>query len=205
MRKQWTLVNRMLAFDKNQDGKLTRDEVTDHRLLRMFDRADANKDGVLTKDELTAWATRLVAEEGGGQRRRFGFPGGPGGPGGFGPPQPPGQIMPRFVQDELKLTDDQKKQLADLQKEVDDKLAKLLTDEQKKQLKEMRPRFARGPGGRRPGGPGGRGGDGGPGGRGGDGGSGGDGGAGGGDGVPGQDGEPGRPGGPPSAPPGPNR
>jgi len=195
------LVKRMMAFDKNHDGKLTKDEVTDRRLLRMFDRADANKDGVVTKDELTAWATQLVSEEGGnGRRRRFGGPGGPGGPGGFGPPQP-GQIMPRFLQEELKLTDDQKKQLAELQKEVDDKLSKLLTDEQKQQLKDMRPRFARGPGGRRPGaggpgGPGGRGGDGagGAGGRGGEGGRGGDGGRGG---APGQDGQPGGPGGPP--------
>jgi hypothetical protein len=61
----------------------------------------------------------------------------------------PGQILPPFLQDQLKLTDDQKKQLAELQKETDEKLAKLLTDDQKKQLKEMK---ERGPGDRRPGG-----------------------------------------------------
>jgi|SRR5580704_9816104 hypothetical protein len=150
------LVARMMAFDKNKDGKLTREEVTDRRMLRMFDRADVNKDGVVTKEELVAWATKLVADEGGnGGQRRFDFPrmGRPGGPGGFGPPQP-GQIMPRFLQEELKLTDDQKQQVAALQKEVDEKLEKLLTDEQKQQLKELRQRMGRGPGGRRPGGPG---------------------------------------------------
>jgi hypothetical protein len=42
-------VKRMMAFDKNKDGKLTRDEITDKRLLRLFDRADTNKDGVVTK------------------------------------------------------------------------------------------------------------------------------------------------------------
>src|SRR5882724_7960168 len=47
-------VARMMAFDKNKDGKLTRDEVTDERLRSLFDRADANKDGVVTKEELTA-------------------------------------------------------------------------------------------------------------------------------------------------------
>jgi Spy/CpxP family protein refolding chaperone len=59
-------------------------------------------------------------------------------PGGFPPGSPPqpGQIMPGFLQGTLKLTDDQKKQAGELQKDVDAKLDKLLTDEQKKQLKE---------------------------------------------------------------------
>jgi hypothetical protein len=153
------IVSRLMAFDKNKDGKLTRDEITDERLLRLFDRADANKDGVVTKDELVALATKLAAEEtaGGGRRRGFGPPGGPGGfgPGGFGGPPRPGQILPPFLEQELNLTDAQKQQIAVLQKEVDDKLAKVLTDQQKEQLKAMR----RGPGparrGRRgPGGPG---------------------------------------------------
>src|SRR5205807_860842 len=60
--------------------------------------------------------------------------GGPGGPPG-GPPQP-GQLLPSFLRDSLKLTDEQKKQLDAFQKEADGKLDKLLTEEQKKQLKE---------------------------------------------------------------------
>ncbi len=39
------LVARMMAFDKDKDGKLTRSEVTDERLVRLFDRADADKTG----------------------------------------------------------------------------------------------------------------------------------------------------------------
>jgi hypothetical protein len=162
------IVARLMAFDKNKDGKLTRDEVTDERLLRLFDRADANKDGVVTKDELVALATKLVVDEsaGGGRRRGFGPPGGPGGfgPGGFGGPPRPGQILPPFLEQELNLTDAQKQQIAVLQKEVDDKLAKVLTDQQKQQLKEMRRGPRPGGRGRRgPGGPGGGGpGDGGP-------------------------------------------
>lgn len=78
------------------------------------------------------------------------FPGGPGGRGGM--PQP-GQILPGFLQEALKLTDEQKKQIAELQKDVDAKLDKLLTDDQKKQLKELRERGPGGPGGfGRPGG-----------------------------------------------------
>jgi len=78
-----------------------------------------------------------------------GFPGGPPGgfPGGFpgGPvafPQP-GQILSGMHQDQLKLTGKQKKELEALQKEVDAKLAKLLTTDQNKQLQDMR----KGPGG----------------------------------------------------------
>jgi hypothetical protein len=192
------LVTRMMAFDKNKDGKLTKDEVTDERLHRLFDQADTNKDGVVTREELEALAAKLdEADERDGPGGRGGpggpggrGPGGPGGPGGRGPggpggfggpggrgfggPPQPGQVLPTFLQDELKLTADQKKQLEALQKEVDSKLDKILTDEQKKQLKEIRDNPGRGgPGGRGPGGPGGRGGPGG-GGPGGPGGPGGD-------------------------------
>ncbi len=180
----------MMAFNKKKDGKLTRDEVTDERLLRLFDQADTNKDGVVTKEELMALAAKLDADEGqgGGRGGPGGGPavpvvpvlvvrggrgpgGGPGGPGGRGPggPPQPGQIMPVFMQDELKLTDAQKKQLADLQKDVDAKLEKMFTSEQLKQWKEMKENTGRG-------GPSGRGGDRGPGGPGGDRGPGGPGG-----------------------------
>jgi Spy/CpxP family protein refolding chaperone len=67
-----------------------------------------------------------------------GIPGGP--PGGFGPFQPPrpGEILPGFLQDQLKLTVEQKKKLGELQKDVEANLAKLLTAEQKKALDEIR-------------------------------------------------------------------
>jgi spore coat protein CotH len=74
-----------------------------------------------------------------------------GGPG-FGPPgggfimmRPnPGEVLPPPLQDVLQLTEEQKKKLAELQKDVDAKLEKLLTEDQRKQLKEMK---ERGPGG----------------------------------------------------------
>jgi mRNA-degrading endonuclease RelE of RelBE toxin-antitoxin system len=80
-----------------------------------------------------------------------------GGGGGFGPGggtgffQQPGQIMSDNMKERLKLTDDQKKQLEDLQKEIDAKLEKILSDDQKKTMKEP-PQFGRpGGGGRNPG------------------------------------------------------
>ena len=96
---------------------------------------------------------------------------GSGGPGDKGPGGPkgkmrPGLILPPFLQEMLKLSDSQKKQVEELQKEVDAKLNKILNDEQRKQLQDLR---ERGPGGFGPGGPGGPGG-GGPGGPGGPGG-----------------------------------
>lgn len=87
---QSSVVIRMMAFDTKHDGKLTRDEITDWRFLRLFDEADANHDGVVTREELEALAAKLdiPAPEGQGG---FGGPPGPGGPGGFGGP-PPGDF-----------------------------------------------------------------------------------------------------------------
>ncbi len=131
-------------------------------------------------------------------------------PGG-GPP-PIGQILPGFLQEQLKVTAEQREKIEALQKDVDEKLAAILTDEQNKSFREFR---ERGPGrfGPPPGGPGGPpgGGFGGPPGRGPDGGFGGPPGGGpgrgfggppgGGFGGPG-DGFGGPPGGGPGGPPG---
>ena len=82
----------------------------------------------------------------GGRGPGGGGPGGPGGPGGGRPggggfPFPkPGDILPAPILDDLKLTEEQKKEFAALQKETDEKLAKLLTDAQRKQLKDIRDR-----------------------------------------------------------------
>jgi len=157
-------VARMMRFDKNKDGKLTKAELNDQRLRRLFDRADADKDGTVTKAELTTLASEWQEREGDGPPG-FGPPGGfppPGGPGGMmgGPPPRPGEILPGMIRRNLKLTAAQTKQLDDLQKEVDSKVEKILNDDQKKQLKAMRqrgPGMFGGPGGRPPGfGPGGR-------------------------------------------------
>jgi EF hand len=137
------LVPRMMAFDKDGDGKLTKAEVTDARLLRLFDRADANKDGTVTKEELTALAAKEEVANRGGGPGGFGPPGGgPGGP--MMVPMRPGEVLPGMFQQRLRLSAEQKSQVEDLQKDVDARLAKILTSEQNAQLKEIR---SRGPGG----------------------------------------------------------
>jgi hypothetical protein len=167
-----SIVTKMMAFNKKKDGKLTKDDVTDARLHRLFDLADTNKDGVVTREELIALAAKLETEigpggpGGKGPKGKGGFDDsdrkGPKGKGGFddpdkkgpkggfddpdkkgpkgkGPPRP-GQILPTFVQEQLNLSADQRKQLDTLQKEVDTKLGKILTEEQRVQLKEMQER-----------------------------------------------------------------
>jgi hypothetical protein len=78
-----------------------------------------------------------------------------GGPDGRQPPGGPlrwelGRLIPPPIEDELNLTSEQQKQLHDLEKEVRDRVMKMLTSEQKDKLKRLQ---RRGPGGP----PGGRG------------------------------------------------
>ena len=105
-----------------------------------------------------AVALRATAQDGppggpggggsGGASRREG-PGGPGGPGG---PVGGFHLIPRFAVEQLKLTADQQKQVAELEQETKAKLYKILTAAQQKTLEEARPPQG-GPGGA--GGPGG--------------------------------------------------
>jgi hypothetical protein len=76
------------------------------------------------------------------------------GPGGFGPGSlpAPGQLLSSGIQDRLKLTESQQKELAGLQKEADGKLDMILKEDQKKQLAQMRD-FAKGFKAGPPGGP----------------------------------------------------
>ncbi len=87
-----------------------------------------------------------------------GFGGGPAGPGGFvGRMPPPGEVLPLPLQQFLGLSDEQKKQLAELQKDVDAKLDKVLDADQRTQWKQMKAGGPAGPGGPPgfgPGGPG---------------------------------------------------
>src|SRR6185369_12254464 len=55
---------------------------------------------------------------------------------GSGVTTPPGSILPPRLREGLNLTDEQKKKLEELQKEVDASLQKVLTEAQQKKLKE---------------------------------------------------------------------
>lgn len=165
-------MSRLLALDKNQDGQLAEDEVTDRRLRSLFERADADKDKVVTKEELQKLIEKESQSNSAGRNGRGlggpggggpggggpgGFGGGPGGfgggfgggPGGPGGPMPkPGTVLPDFIASDLNLSEDQRGEIAKLQKLVDERLASILTADQQSHLKQM----SSGPGG-----PGGRG------------------------------------------------
>jgi hypothetical protein len=148
------IVDRIMSFDKNKDGKITKDELPE-RMQYLIDKGDTNKDGALDKDEVKALAAKLQTEG-------FGrFPGfGP--PGGFGP----GAIAERALAD-LNLSDQKKKDAAAaLVKAHEENVKKLmelarselllkmkdvLSDEEYKKFKtelESRPAPRGGPGGR---------------------------------------------------------
>ena len=58
-----------------------------------------------------------------------------------------GSVLPRFVRFEIDLTEDQTKEIAELEKEVKAKLSKILTAEQIKKIDTLRPPV---PGGKGP-------------------------------------------------------
>jgi hypothetical protein len=47
----------MMQFDKNKDGRITKDEMSANPFL--FERMDTNKDGIVTADELSAYEQRM--------------------------------------------------------------------------------------------------------------------------------------------------
>lgn len=70
-----------------------------------------------------------------------GPPGKKGGP----PPFELGKVLPPFVRDDLDLTADQEKEIAALEKEVKERLEKILTADQKKKVSSLRPPRKDGP------------------------------------------------------------
>lgn len=123
-------VTRMLAFDKNHDGRVTRKEVTDPRLHRLFDRADANHDGLVTELELR----NFYRTESSAFVQRHGLHGEPDE---VGAP-PISTVIPKDVQQHLDLSVAQRDKLAALQSEVDRRLKSMLTEKQQDRLKSFR-------------------------------------------------------------------
>ncbi len=124
---------------------------------------------------IAAVAVQTAAQEGPPGGPGGNGPGGPpprNGPGGRGGPRGGFHLLPPFVVERMNLTDAQKKQVAELEKETKAKLYKILTPQQQKTLETVRPPRPRQGGGDRrgpgggpgPGGPGGAPGPGGPGG-----------------------------------------
>jgi hypothetical protein len=86
--------------------------------------------------EVDAKLDKLLGDE---QKKQLKGPPQAGVPGGFrGPPPQVGELLSAADQTRLKLSALQKKQLSEMQKDVDGKLASILNDQQKKQLKDLK-------------------------------------------------------------------
>jgi hypothetical protein len=95
--------------------------------------------GILALAVLVVWGATATSQPPGGKDRQ------PPGDRKDGAPRfVPGKVLPPFVAEELNLTADQKDAIAKLEKEVKERLDKILTADQKKKLETIRPR---GPGG----------------------------------------------------------
>ncbi len=112
------IVERLLSFDKNKDGKVSKDELPE-RMQDLLSKGDTNKDGFLDKDEIKKLSTTLAQD-----RQRPGAGGrGPGGrgPGGFGP----GGGAQRAV-DDLSLSGSKKDKAEEVLKGYQESVRKLM-------------------------------------------------------------------------------
>jgi EF hand domain-containing protein len=120
------IVERIMAFDKNKDGKVTKDELPE-RMHHLIARGDTNKDGALDKDEIRKLATKLAGTPGGfgvGTFRsvRFDDDGGP----------------IRGIVEDLKLSGKKKDQALAVVKAHQESVRKLMDQARADMLREMK-------------------------------------------------------------------
>jgi hypothetical protein len=167
------VVERIMAFDKNKDGKVTKDELPE-RMHDLIAKGDTNKDGALDRDEIQ----KLAAAQVPGRSDDVRIGGGPGpGPapgaiGGFraagnGPPGAPGPLAPIVISsgpilggvegvvDDLKLSGQKKEDAKAAAKEHQENVRKLMQQARADLLLKMKkilsPRGVQGlPGGPEP-------------------------------------------------------
>jgi hypothetical protein len=133
------VVDRIMRYDKNKDGKVTKDELPE-RMQHLIALGDTNKDGALDKAEIKKLATKLANAQG-GFRVGGGFRAGPGaGPGAVqvrvGPG--PGPDAVEGVVDDLKLSGKKKDQAMAVAKAHRENIIKLLNQARADLLKKMK-------------------------------------------------------------------
>jgi hypothetical protein len=150
------VVARLMAFDKNKDGKLTRDELPE-RMHHLIALGDANKDGALDRDEVKKLATTLATTPGGPRTAGFGVGGGfrvgpgPGRPGPVTTATAPGRFGVRGdlrfgpgpgaiegVVDDLKLSGKKKDQALAAVKAHEENVRKLMDQARAELLQKMK-------------------------------------------------------------------
>jgi hypothetical protein len=121
------LVERLMAFDKNKDGKVTKDELPE-RMHYLIELGDTNKDGALDRDEIKKLAARL-SEEGPPRPAPGDRP---------PPPPPPGPGGLERILDDLKLSDKQLDKANVVLKAHHEKMRKIHEQARADLLKEMK-------------------------------------------------------------------
>jgi hypothetical protein len=134
------IIERIMAFDQNKDGKVTKDELPE-RMHHLIELGDTNKDGALDKDEIRKLATKLAATPGGfggGGQLRVGP--GPGVPGGFGVGGATriGPDATEGVVDDLKLSGKKKEQAMAAVKAHQENVRKLMDQARAELLAKMK-------------------------------------------------------------------
>ncbi len=145
------MVDRFMQFDKNSDGKLSKDELSE-RMQNVITRADKNGDGVASREELTAMASAM-----GGDGPGRGGPGGPPGGEGRGRGGDPVQFANRIF-DDRDANKDGKLSGDEIPEQMAGRLAQIDSDKDGTvSRKELETSMSRLRGQGRPGGDGGRG------------------------------------------------
>jgi hypothetical protein len=141
------IVERIMSFDKNGDGKVTKEELPE-RMRFLIGLGDTNKDGALDRDEIKKLAARMATapREFGGvpaitvERRQIRFADGPVRvPGGFdsgGPVSGPGAV--EGVVDDLKLSGKKKDQAMAAVKAHQESVRKLMDQARAELLRKMK-------------------------------------------------------------------
>jgi hypothetical protein len=123
------IVERIMAFDKNKDGKVSKDELPE-RMQFLIELGDADKDGALDRDEIRKLVSSRATTPGvfpvGGFRTSFGPGPGPG----------PGAI--EGVVDDLKLSGKKKDQAMAVVKAHEENVRKAMEQARAELLEKMK-------------------------------------------------------------------
>jgi hypothetical protein len=133
------IVERIMSFDKNRDGKVTRDELPE-RMHHLFALGDTNKDGALDRDEVRKLAASMAAVPPafGGGRPDFRTGPGPLPPPGAGPRPGAGPDVVEGVVDDLRLSGKKKDQAMAAVKAHQENVRKLMEQARAEVLQKMK-------------------------------------------------------------------